>query len=80
MASKAVSWDLWFLEYILEEVASGFMIPTFILFLRSNQANPHATEVFPISVSVPVINTPFNSSRDTEDACLFVNKRKYAII
>jgi hypothetical protein len=56
------------------------MIPTLILFLRSNQANPHATEVFPISVSVPVINTPFNSSGDTEGGCLFVNKRKYAII
>jgi hypothetical protein len=56
------------------------MTPTFILFLRSNQANPHATEVFPISVSVPVINTPLNSSMDTEDGCPFVNKRKYAII
>jgi hypothetical protein len=56
------------------------MIPTLILFLQSNQANPHATEVFPISVSVPVINTPFNSSGDTEGGCLFVNKRKYAII
>jgi hypothetical protein len=56
------------------------MIPTFILFLRSNQANPQATEVFPISVSVPVINTPFSSSRATEDKCLFVDKRKFAII
>jgi hypothetical protein len=80
LANIAVSWDLWFLEYILEEAASGFMIPTFILFLRSNQANPQATEVFPISVSVPVINTPFSSSRATEDKCLFVDKRKFAII
>lgn len=49
-------------------------MPTLIPFLRSNHARPHAIVVFPISVSVPVINTPCNFSSCLVDKSLFVNK------
>ena len=45
---------------MFEDVANGFITPTLIPFIRSNQAKPDAIVVFPISVSVPVINTPCN--------------------
>jgi hypothetical protein len=73
LASIAVSCELLSLEYILDEVAKGFMIPTFILFLRSNHAKPEAMVVFPIPVSVPVTNTPCNFLLD-RDVFFFVNK------
>lgn len=57
-ANMAVSLDLNFLECNLSPVAKGFMIPTFIPFLRSIHASPQAIVVLPIPVSVPVTKTP----------------------
>ena len=71
LASIAVSIELLLLEYILDEVAKGFMIPTFILFLLSNHAKPEDMVVFPIPVSVPVTNTPCNFLFNRD---VFVNK------
>jgi hypothetical protein len=64
----------------MDDVANGFIMPTRIPFFRSTHARPHAIVVFPISVSVPVINTPCNFSRCLVDRSLFVKKRKFTII